>query len=164
MSLKFSKEIAFAGSLAEVSEVLASAEFRHEVARRAGSDGIDLASDELADGSVVHAIDFRQSVGDLAGPAGRVVGSEVHVKQVETWHSIDHADLRVTVPGKPGHIDGKILLEERGPETVQIVDATIKVGIPLLGGQLETLLGRILGHVLKVQREVGNELLARQSS
>lgn len=163
MSLHFRKEIAIAGALDRVAEMLASEDFRREVARRAGASEIETGRVERPGGVIAATVDFRQQVDGLPGPVARVVGREVHVKHTETWLSCDRANLEVELPGKPGHIRGTVALRQQGEETLQLVDAEIKVGVPLVGGQLEALLGRILGHVLKVQREVGNEMLAGSS-
>lgn len=163
MSLKFRKEIAIDGPLEQVSALLAEEDFRRRVAERAGADAIETGHSERPNGDIVSTIDFVQRVDGLPGPLGRVVGREVHVKHVETWAAIDRAGLEVLIPGKPGHIHGTIVLREDGAQTIQRVEAEIKVGVPLLGGQIETLLGRILGHVLKVQREVANETFATGS-
>ncbi len=163
MSLKFRKEIAIDGPLEQVSELLADEDFRRRVAERAGADAIETGRSEHAGGVVEATVDFRQQVDGLPGPLGRVVGSEVHVKQIETWTATDRAKLEVQIPGKPGHIRGTIALRQEGTATIQRVEAEIKVSVPLLGGQIETLLGRILGHVLKVQREVANETFATGS-
>jgi hypothetical protein len=42
---------------------------------------------------------------------------------------------------------------------VQTVDAEIKVGIPLIGGKVEAIIGSALGRVLKIQQRVGGEWL-----
>lgn len=163
MALKFRKEIAIAGPLEQVSALLAEEDFRRRVAVRAGAAEIETGRVERPDGAIVSTIDFVQSVDGLPGPLGRVVGNEVHVKHVETWTAVDRAGLEVQIPGKPGHIRGTVGLRQDGVETIQTVEAQIKVSVPLLGGQIETLLGRILGHVLKVQREVANETFAAGS-
>lgn len=55
---------------------------------------------------------------------------------------------------------GTLTLSPLAGGTVQTTEAEIKVAIPLLGGKVETLLGRILGHLLKLQGRLGADWLA----
>lgn len=157
--MHFHKEISFPGQLDDVAEMLGSEAFRREVAQRAGAHEIEVSRTETAEG-VVSTVDSRQPATGFPSVAQKFLGAELHIRQVETWTSHDHAELDVAVPGTPGHVRGTVRLEQRGAETVQIVDAEIKVRVPLLGGQIETLIGRVLGYVLKLQAVVGAEHLA----
>jgi hypothetical protein len=67
--------------------------------------------------------------------------------------------MRVTIPGKPGRVTGTVRLREDGAETVQTVDAEVKVSIPLVGGKVEKIICSALGHVLTVQQRVGADWL-----
>ncbi|MEI2701901.1 MAG: DUF2505 domain-containing protein [Baekduia sp.] len=159
--MRFHKEIVFPGRLDDVAELLADEKFRRAVAERAGAHDVDATRTE-EDGVVVATVDSRQPADGLPGVAKKFIGSELHIRQVERWTSHDHADLDVTVPGTPLHVRGTVTLEQRGAETVQAVDAEIKVRVPLIGGQIETMIGRVLGHVLKLQAVVGAEHLAER--
>jgi hypothetical protein len=64
--------------------------------------------------------------------------------------------FRERVAQEAGAASYSVLVEE----TADGVRSVIKVGIPLVGGKVETIIGSALGRVLKVQQRVGAEWLA----
>lgn len=157
--MHFHKELLFNGTPEEVHAVLADERFRRAVAERAGSTQVDVTSEQTEEG-LVATVCSRQPAPDLPGPMASLLGDELRVDQKETWFSHDHADLEVTVHGKPGHIKGTVRLEPRGEQTAQIIDAEVKARIPLIGGKVEGVICRVLGSIQKLQCEVANEMLA----
>ncbi|HEY3014257.1 MAG TPA: DUF2505 domain-containing protein [Nocardioides sp.] len=157
--LKFTKEIRFPGSAEVVAAMLSDKAFRERVAQEAGAASYSVLVEETADG-VRSVIDTSQPTDGLPGVAAKFLGSTFDIHQEEVWSSATSGRLTVSIPGKPGTVNGTVSLTEQGEETVQTVDAVIKVGIPLVGGKVETIIGSALGRVLKVQQRVGAEWLA----
>ena len=56
---------------------------------------------------------------------------------------------------------GTIRLTPAGAGTLEVVELSIKVGIPLVGGKIEKLVAEMLGKALDKEHEVGQEWLAR---
>ena len=103
----------------------------------------------------------RQDASGVPSAARKVVGDSVETIQREEWESAGRAKLEVTIPGKPGHLRGRIDLVDNGDGTsTERFDAEIKVNIPLVGGKLEQLIGKILGSALRRERETGLRWLA----
>lgn len=92
--------------------------------------------------------------------AKKLVGDEIPVVQEESWTTPTHADLVVTIPGKPGDMKGTANIEQRGDDAVQIVELTIKVSIPLLGGKIEDLIAGLLSKAMRAENKVGIKWLA----
>ncbi len=89
------------------------------------------------------------------------MGDEIQIVQTERWASADRGDIAVEIPGKPGDMKGTAQLRESGGTTTETVDLTVKVGIPLVGGKLEGLIGDLLLKALRAENTVGREWLAR---
>lgn len=157
--MKFHKEIRFTGDLETVFAMLADKAFREKVAETAGADTWQVTVEERGAGA--HAVvDTSQSTAGFPGPAVKVLGSHFDIHQEEEWTSPTEGTMLVTIPGKPGSVHGTVTLRQVGSEVVQTVDADIKVGIPLVGGKIEKLIGSAVGSVLRTQESVGADWLA----
>jgi hypothetical protein len=58
---------------------------------------------------------------------------------------------------------GIVDLREEDGGTVEVIDMTIKVHLPLVGGKIESLIGEMLVTALKAEHKVGRDYLARQA-
>ena len=107
------------------------------------------------------SIDQAQSASGVPSFAKKFVGDEIGYVQVEEWSRVDHADLTVSIPGKPGEIDGSIDLAESGGTTTETVVMDIRVGIPFVGGKVESLVADMLRAALDIENQVGRDYLSR---
>ena len=106
------------------------------------------------DGAVV-AIEQAHGTDRIPSMAQKLVGSEIRFLQTETWGSPDGADVKVTVPGKPGDIHGTIALTQEGADVTQHIDIAVRVSIPLVGGKVEEMIAGFVGRVFDAQNAVG---------
>ena len=103
----------------------------------------------------------RQNTTQAPGVARKVIGNAVETVQREEWESAERASIDISIPGKPGSLRGRITLTDDGDGTsTQRFDAEVKVNIPLVGGKLEALIGKVLGSGLRRERETGLRWLA----
>jgi hypothetical protein len=109
---------------------------------------------------MVVVVDQTQPAKGMPGFAKKFVGDEIRIVQRETWKDTTSAVLRIEVPGKPGTMDGSMVLVGDGTRTVETVAGEIKVKVPLVGGRIEGLVGGLLGHALDVEERVGRRWLA----
>jgi hypothetical protein len=107
------------------------------------------------------SIDQTQSAASIPSFAKKFVGDEISYVQVEEWSSLDHADLTVSIPGKPGDIEGSIDLAESAGATTEAVVMNIRVGIPFVGGKVESLVADMLRAALEIENSVGQDYLSR---
>jgi hypothetical protein len=91
--------------------------------------------------------------------AQRLVGQEIRLVQEESWGSPSSADIHVTIPGKPGEMNGTETLTQSGDDVVQQVDLSIKVSIPLVGGKVEDLIAGFIGKAFDAENKVGKKWL-----
>ena len=106
-------------------------------------------------------IEQVRSGDDIPSFARSFVGDEILIVQTESWTSPTSADMRLTIPGKPGEAVGTLELVESGGTTTETVELDISVKIPLVGGKIEKLIAGIVGSALDVEQRVGREWLAR---
>lgn len=158
--MRFHKEIRFPGALDDVFAMLGAEDFRREVAE-AASEGEHGISVSHSGGGFRARVDSENSTAGLPSAAGRVLGATYRIVQEEDWQSPASGTIRVSIPGKPGSVHGTVSLAEYGAHTVQTVEATIKVAVPFVGAKVEAAIGRVLGHVLKLQEKVGTDWLSR---
>jgi hypothetical protein len=138
-----------------VLAMLLDAAFREEVCRHQDARSYEVAVSESAPPATVQ-VRLQLSLAGAPSVARKVAGDSVHTEHEEVWESTSAAALRIVIPGKPGQLTGRISLTDNGDGTsTQQFDAEVKVSIPLVGGKLEPLIGRVLGSGLRREREVG---------
>ena len=94
--------------------------------------------------------------------AKKIVGDETNIVQEEPGRARPHGDITVTIPGKPGDMTGTAALEPTDAGgTLETVELTVKVKIPLVAGKLEGLIGDLLLKALKAEYKVGRDYLSR---
>ena len=118
--MRFSHEGFYDADPAAVRAMLLDREFRSQVCDYQRVLRHSISIDEL-DGAVVVDVDQVQSTEYVPSTARAFVGAEIEIGQRETWHSPTEAALVVTIPGRPGRMDGAILLSERDGGTIETV-------------------------------------------
>ena len=147
-------------ALADVGAMLDDPAYRDEVIEAQGS--LRGSATFAQDGdTVVVVIDQVQPAEGIPSFAKKFVGDEIQIVQREEWTAADHADLHVTIPGKPGQMVGSIELVEDGATTTETVDVEITVNIPLVGGRIEKLIGDLLRKALRAEEQVARDYLSR---
>jgi Protein of unknown function (DUF2505) len=96
----------------------------------------------------------------IPGFAQKLVGAEIRFVQQETWASPSSADIRVTIPGKPGDMTGTQTLTQSGDDVVERIDLAVRVSMPLVGGKIEELVAGFLGKAFDAENKVGVKWLA----
>jgi len=155
MGKRVVKDITYDASIEEVWQMLTDPAFRERVLERMK---VVRGSVVVEDGVVT--LDQVQSASGLPSFATKLVGDEIRIVQVETWRSPEHADIEVTIPGKPGEMSGTATLTESGGRTTQRVDLEVTVRLPLVGGKIEGLVGDLLLKALDAEHRTGVEWLA----
>lgn len=160
MSQRLRHDLTYDAPVAEVAAMLADPAFREEVCdyQRVISKKVTIA--QQGDGMDV-VIDMVQPARGIPGFAQKFVGDTINIVQSESWSSATQGDISVAIPGKPGDMAGTAMLEESGSGTVETVELTVKVNIPLVGGKLEGLIAGLLEKALVAENTVGREWLSR---
>ena len=158
--MKFERVHEYPAPASDVLAMLLDPAFREAVC--ASQDAMDHSvSVSSSEPPATVEVRQRQDTSGVPGAARKVVGDSVETIQREEWESAEGAKFEVTIPGKPGHLRGRIDLVDNGDGTsTERFDAEVKVNIPLVGGKLEGLIGKVLGSGLRRERETGLRWLA----
>ncbi|HET6627772.1 MAG TPA: DUF2505 domain-containing protein [Nocardioidaceae bacterium] len=144
---------------AEVYAMLGDPAFRERVCAAMGTVSHDV-SIEPADGTMSVRIDMRQRTHGVPGFAKKIVGDQTRVVQSERWTGGTAADLEVEIPGKPGHIRGRITLSGDASGTTESFEGEATVNIPLVGGKLEGVVRKLFLDGMDTEQQVGVAWLA----
>lgn len=146
-------------TIEQVVAMLGDPDFRsqvaaHQQAVRSSADISGTGAGSTARVEIVHGTEHVPSF------ARKFVGDEIPIVQQEKWSSDTHADIVVTIPGKPGDMTGTYDFAQVGDDVVETVALTIKVSIPFVGGKLEDLIAGLLSMAYRAENEVGLKWLA----
>jgi hypothetical protein len=159
MATDLTYELTYEAPLGDVAEMLREPAFREQVCdalgalRRTVTVGPDGAGRKVVIDSVLAAR-------GIPSFAQRFVGDEIQLVQTETWSDVENGRVEVVIPGKPGQMSGTLTLREAGGTTTETVRMEIKVGIPLVGGKIESLIADLLRKALRAENAVGRRYLA----
>jgi hypothetical protein len=144
----------------QVYAMLGDRDFREQVCQAMHVVRADVDIRSTADGMDVR-IDMVQHTQGVPSFAKKFIGDETRIVQSESWVAGEGADLTVEIPGKPGHVTGRITLADDGAGTVETFVGEAKVGIPLIGGKLEGLIHGLFVDGMDTEQGVGVRWLAR---
>jgi hypothetical protein len=161
VSTRIVHELKYDAPLADVAAMLADPAFREAVCVATRATRYDVRIDGKQGDPMDVVIEYAQPTERIPSFAKKFVGGEVDIRQTEKWSSIEHGDIHVTIPGKPGEMKGTAVLAEAGGITTETVTLDITVKIPLVAGKIESLIGKILGSALRAENRTGVEWLAR---
>ena len=161
--MKFERTHHYPAPADQVLAMLLDPAFREAVCREQEAKACEVSvSSEQPPATV--SVNLELSMDGAPSAARKLTGDTVRTEQVETWETASSATLRVVIPGKPGQLTGRISLTDNGDGTsTEQLDADVKVNIPIVGGKLEPLIGRVLGSGLRREREVGLRWLAERA-
>jgi uncharacterized protein YndB with AHSA1/START domain len=160
MATRVTMELAYDASPEAVYAMLTDPAFREEACERMRVLRATATVRETGEATVV-TIDQVQHAGGLPSFATKLVGDEIEIVQEETWTDGRHADVHVSIPGKPGEMVGTAVLEESDGGTVEKVDLEVRVRIPLVAGKIEKLVAEMLRKALRAENETGHDYLSR---
>lgn len=161
MTKRLTHDLTYDAPMAEVAAMLADPDFREEVCERQGVVRAMVSVDPDDAGGMEVTIDQVQAAHGIPSFAKKFVGDEINIVQQESWSSPVEGDITVTIPGKPGEMRGTARLRESGGRTVETVDLSIKVNLPLVGGKIEGLIADLLLKALKAENATGRDYLSR---
>jgi len=158
VATRLTYDLTYEAPLIAVGEMLIDAAFREQVcdAQRALRKTVSVGQDG---GGMKVVVDMVQAAEGIPGYAKRLVGDEIQLVQTERWSDIENARVDVVIPGKPGQMSGTLSLRESGGTTTETVDMEIRIGIPLVGGKIESLIADLMRKALRAENAVGRQYL-----
>lgn len=160
MAKTITQELTYDAPMDAVTAMLADPAFREEVCDFQGVLRREVTVTQSG-GTTEVVIDMVQQARGIPGFAAKFVGDTINIVQAETWPRPDHGDISVTIPGKPGEMNGTADIVEQGGRTVETVSLTVKVSLPLVGGRIEGVVADLLLKALRAENTVGRDYLSR---
>jgi hypothetical protein len=139
----------------EVRAMLADPEFRQAVCAYQKVEDSGVTIEEYDDGSMTVDLDRTYGTALVPSFARKFVGATIDLVQREEWTSPTAATFEVSIPGKPGEMNGTASLVQSGPDAVETVTMDVRVGVPLVGGRLEDLIADLLKDAFRAENKVG---------
>jgi uncharacterized protein YndB with AHSA1/START domain len=159
VATKLTYELTYDAPLTDVGEMLMEPAFRERVCDAQGATRRTVSIGPDGGGMKV-VVDQVQGADGIPGFAQKFVGDEINLVQTEHWADLENGVVEVVIPGKPGQMKGTITLREADGTTTETVAMEIKVGIPLVGGKIESLIADLLRKALRAENAVGRQHLA----
>jgi hypothetical protein len=159
-AMRFAHELVYPADAESVYSMLGERDFREQVCRAQGATHWDIRVETTGSGLDV-VVEQRRPTHGVPSIAAKFVGEEIRILTAESWTDPRAARLEVSVPGRPGRLDGDIRLSAVDGRTVQTVTGEITVAIPLLGSRFEQLIAGVLINALDVEQGVGRAWLTR---
>ncbi|HET9860631.1 MAG TPA: DUF2505 domain-containing protein [Nocardioidaceae bacterium] len=157
--MRIRHQLKYDASPEDVYAMLSDPAFRQRVCAAMDTVSHDVAVDETDAGMSVR-IDMVQHTHGVPGFAKKIVGDQTRIIQSEQWAETRAADLQVEIPGKPGHIRGRITLSGDASGTVEAFDGEATVSIPFVGGKLEGVIEKLFLKGMDTEQGVGAAWLA----
>ncbi|HET6165750.1 MAG TPA: DUF2505 domain-containing protein [Marmoricola sp.] len=163
MSKKLRHEMRYDGATPEqVYAMLATPDFREQVCEYQRFPKRSVTITPVGDGMRVK-VDQHRPADEVPSFARKLVGDEINIVQEEQWSSPTSAKLQVSIPGKPGEMNGSVSITGDAGGTTELVEVEIKVNIPLIGGKIEGFIADMLLRALKAENKVGRRWLAGEA-
>jgi hypothetical protein len=157
--MRITHELRYDAPPSEVYAMLGDPAFREQVGTAMDVARQDVSVERTADGMAVR-IDMDQRTQGIPSFARRIVGDRTRVIQSEAWEAEKGAHLQLEIPGKPGHIRGRITLTEFAGGTVESFDGEAVIKVPLVGGRLEGLIKKLFKAGMDTEQSLGERWLA----
>jgi uncharacterized protein YndB with AHSA1/START domain len=158
-AVKVRHEIRYDASVEEVYAMLSEPDFRRRSCEAMGAESAEVSIEPVGDGMRVH-VDQVQRTDGVPAFARKLVGETTRAVQDEVWSDHGNATLRVTTPGKPTEISGRLTLAADGAATVETFEGDVTVKMPLVGGKFESLLARLFRSGMDKEHTAGVSWLA----
>ncbi|QIG44211.1 DUF2505 domain-containing protein [Nocardioides anomalus] len=151
-------ELSYDAAPARVFAMLADPDFRRAACAAQDVVSADVELERDGEGFRL-TVDQVQRTTDLPSFARTFAGETTRAVQREVWLGPDAGSLSIEAPGTPTDVTGTIRLEPSGTGTTEVVELSLKVKVPLLGGRLEKLLAERIRAGMDAEHAVGTAWL-----
>ncbi len=162
MPSRFEHRATLAAGPATVYSTLVDEAFLTARLRDIGGKGAALLDHRTSDDGPT--IRLRQGVDAQRLPSAvrSILSGDLVVEREERWRGRE-ADGRATINGVPAEIRYRTRVAANGDGTDLVVDAEVKVGIPLIGGKIEKVVAEQVTKLLAAEAEYAEKWLAEHA-
>lgn len=152
MAKQLSIDLTYDAPHSDVAAMITDPRFRERVldAQHALSRTVTIEGGSVA---IVYTLSVA---GGVPSVAKKLVGDTIEVHHDESWDAgFTRGTIAVTLPGKPGDLSGTATLSQRDGKTVETVNLTASVSLPLVAGKMEDLVLGVFKDALDKEHQVG---------
>lgn len=142
-----------------VVAMLSDRSFREKVCAAQHVVSCDVRID-LVGAGFTSVVETEQNTAGLPSIAKKFAGATTRAIIIETWKDGSGGTVEIKAPGKPTDVSGTVRLVEAGEGSTEVVELSIKVKVPLIGGKLEQLLAHSIQAGYDIEQRVGAAWLA----
>lgn len=162
MPSRFEHRASFSAPVTTVYSTLVDEAFLTERLRDLGGKGAALLAHTSSEDGAAFTVRQGVDASRLPGPVKNILNGDLVVEREERWHGRE-ATGRATISGVPAEIRSRSRLTSAGAGTELVVDAEVKVGIPLIGGKIERVVAEQVGKLLTAEAEYAEKWLAERA-
>jgi Protein of unknown function (DUF2505) len=156
--MRFQHQTTYDGTAAQSYAMLIDPAFREAVCERQGSLSQSIVIDADSASAKVTINQVLPAEG-IPSFAAKFVGDEIQLLRTEEWITPTQANIEIAIPGKPGQLQGTLILTEEGGHTTQTLDSQLKVSIPFIGAKIESLVADLFKSALNAEAAVAKTWL-----
>jgi Protein of unknown function (DUF2505) len=152
-----------AAGVAQVFAMLTDEAFQKRKCDATGALSSTVEIEGDADRPVVTSV-RKMSTARLPLFVRRLAPNGIDIEETVAWHSTAadnsrSSDVTVSFVGQPVKMAATMEIRPRGGGTAGTLVGELKVGIPLLGGKIESAIGPVILKALAIEEAVGREWL-----
>lgn len=163
--MKISETWAYAADPDRVWEMLTDPAFQERKCAASGALSHEVSIDEHDDGTATVVVSREMPTDSLPGQVRRFLANGLVVEETQEWGAADEqgareGTARVAIKGTPAAMTGTLTFAPDGDTTRLTLDADLKAGVPLVGGQIEKAAAPAIIAGIRVEEEEGQAYLA----
>jgi Protein of unknown function (DUF2505) len=163
--MKISETWRYDASPDQVWAMLTDTAFQERKCAASGALSYDTSIAERDDGSATIVVSREMPTDDLPSQVRRFLSGGLVVEETQSWGPADGSGsrtgtARVVIKGTPAAMKGSLEMVADGDVTRLALDADLKAGVPLIGGQIERSAAPAIVAGIQVEAEEGRAYLA----
>lgn len=155
----------FAAPVATVHSILVDEAFLTERLRAIGGKNAALLAHSQSGEAVTFKLRQGVDANRLPGPVRTILNGDLVVEREERWQPAgsDYASAgRVTISGVPAEIKSRGRLAGRGDGAELLINAEVRVSIPLIGGKIENVVVEQVSKLLANEADFAEKWLTER--
>lgn len=153
MPTRFEHRATFSAPAATVRSTLVDPAFLEERLRVLGGNGATLVDHRAGADGVGFRLRQGVAAERLPGAVRAILKGDLVVEREERWTPDGTGTGRATISGVPGEIISRSRVTDHTDGSELVIDAEVRVGIPLVGAKLEGVVAEQVGKLLAAESE-----------
>jgi hypothetical protein len=162
MPSRFEHRATFAAPVDDVLATLVDEAFLTARLRDIGGKSAALLEHGTSGDTVAFRLRQGVDASHLPGAVRSIISGDLVVEREERWRGAESAG-RATINGVPAQITSRGRLSGRGDGAELVIQAEVKVGIPLIGGKIEKAVAEQVTKLLATEAEYAEKWLAERA-